>query len=69
MRVTLVPSSIALDGAVPSQYLISYLINDTIAIDAGSLGLYGSPQRQAATRPSDAASNSLPPSRSGSVIG
>jgi ribonuclease BN (tRNA processing enzyme) len=35
---------------VPSQYLISYLINDTIAIDAGSLGLYGSPQRQAAIK-------------------
>jgi ribonuclease BN (tRNA processing enzyme) len=50
MRVTLVPSSIALDGEVPSQYLISYLINDTIAIDAGSLGLYGSPRRQAAVK-------------------
>jgi len=47
MRVTLVPSSIALNGEEPSQYLISYLINDTLAIDAGSLGLYGSPQRQA----------------------
>src|SRR4051812_31374310 len=46
MRVTLVPSSIALDGEEPSQYLITYLINDTVAIDAGSLGLYGTPQRQ-----------------------
>jgi ribonuclease BN (tRNA processing enzyme) len=50
MRVTLVPSSIALDGEDPSQYLISYLINDTVAIDAGSLGLYGSPRRQAAIK-------------------
>jgi ribonuclease BN (tRNA processing enzyme) len=47
MRVTLVPSSIALDGEEPSQYLITYLLNDTVAIDAGSLGLYGSPRRQA----------------------
>jgi cAMP phosphodiesterase len=50
MRVTLVPSSIALSGEEPSQYLISYLINDSVAIDAGSLGLYGSPQRQAAIK-------------------
>jgi ribonuclease BN (tRNA processing enzyme) len=50
MRVTLVPSSIALDGSEPNQYLISYLINDRIAIDAGSLGLYGTPQRQAAIK-------------------
>jgi cAMP phosphodiesterase len=50
MRVTLVPSSIALDGEEPNQYLISYLINDTVAIDAGSLGLYGSPRRQAAIK-------------------
>jgi ribonuclease BN (tRNA processing enzyme) len=48
MRVTLVPSSIALDGEDPSQYLISYLINDSVAVDAGSLGLYGTPERQAA---------------------
>ena len=50
MRVTLVPSSIALNGEEPSQYLISYLINDAVAIDAGSLGLYGSPRRQAAIK-------------------
>lgn len=50
MRVTLLPSSIALNGEEPSQYLISYLINDSVAIDAGSLGLYGSPQRQAAIK-------------------
>jgi ribonuclease BN (tRNA processing enzyme) len=47
MKVTLVPSSIAEAGEEPSQYLISYLINETLAIDAGSLGLYGTPQSQA----------------------
>lgn len=43
----LVPSSIATDGEEPSQYLISYLINDSVAIDAGSLGIHGSPSKQA----------------------
>lgn len=51
MRVTLVPSSVGGEGTgpgeQPGQYLISYLINDSVAIDAGSLGLYGSPSRQA----------------------
>jgi len=47
MKVTLVPSSIAAGDEHPSQYLISYLINETLAIDAGSLGLYGTPQQQA----------------------
>jgi len=50
MRVTLVPSSISLNGEEPSQYLISYLINDTVAIDAGSLGIHGTPQKQANVR-------------------
>src|SRR5438067_4534121 len=43
----LVPSSIDADGEEPSQYLISYLFNDTVAIDAGSLGIHGSPRKQA----------------------
>ena len=30
------------------QYLSSYVINDCVAIDAGCLGMYGSPQDQAA---------------------
>ncbi len=47
MKVTLVPSSIAWAGEEPSQYLISYLLNETLAIDAGSLGVYGTPQSQA----------------------
>ncbi len=51
MRVTLVPSSITPDGGEePGQYLITYLINDTLAIDAGCLGLYGTPQQQARVR-------------------
>jgi ribonuclease BN (tRNA processing enzyme) len=47
MKVTIVPSSIPSAGEEPSQYLISYLFNDTLAIDAGSLGLYGTPAAQA----------------------
>lgn len=50
MRVLLVPSSIPAAGEGPSQYLISYLINDTLAVDAGSLGVYGTPQSQARVR-------------------
>jgi ribonuclease BN (tRNA processing enzyme) len=47
MKVTIVPSSIPSADEEPSQYLISYLINDTLAIDAGSLGVYGTPRMQA----------------------
>ncbi len=48
MRVTVVPSSFpSAGGEDPGQYLITYLINDVVAIDAGSLGLYGTPQEQA----------------------
>lgn len=51
MRVTVVPSSIDPGGRdAPGQYLISYLFNDTLAIDAGSLGLYGTPREQARVR-------------------
>ncbi len=48
MRVTLVPSSITpAGGGDPGQYLISYLFNDSLAIDAGCIGLYGTPDDQA----------------------
>lgn len=47
MKVTIIPSAVASSGEEPSQYLISYLINDTLAVDAGSLGLYGTPHAQA----------------------
>jgi metallo-beta-lactamase family protein len=50
MKVMLVPSSIVPDGEAPSQYLISYLINDTVAIDAGSLGYFGTPSDQSRIR-------------------
>jgi cAMP phosphodiesterase len=51
VRVTLVPSSIASEGGEePGQYLITYLFNETLAIDAGSLGVYGTPAQQARVR-------------------
>jgi ribonuclease BN (tRNA processing enzyme) len=33
-------------GATRRQYVSSYLINGTIAVDAGSLGIYGAPHEQ-----------------------
>ncbi len=47
MKVTLIPSSVSSDGVDQNQYLISYLINDTLAIDAGCIGFYGTPEEQA----------------------
>src|SRR6185436_12367272 len=39
------------DPAVPApQYLTCALLNDTIALDAGSLGLYATPEQQARVR-------------------
>jgi ribonuclease BN (tRNA processing enzyme) len=43
MKVMLVPS--ALSGS-SRQYLTTFLIGDTIAIDAGSLGFFGTPAEQ-----------------------
>ena len=48
MKITLLPSTFS--AASADQYLTSYLVNDHIAIDAGSLGFYKSPQEQAAIR-------------------
>jgi ribonuclease BN (tRNA processing enzyme) len=48
MKVTLIPSSIG--GGPDHQYLSSCLINDTVAVDAGCLGFWGSPQEQARVR-------------------
>lgn len=45
MKIRIIGSA-ARDPAV-RQYVSSYVINDCVAIDAGSLGLYGSPQDQA----------------------
>jgi cAMP phosphodiesterase len=46
MRVLLVPSSVSLEGE-DQQFLSSYLINDAVAIDAGSIGFFGTAQQQA----------------------
>jgi ribonuclease BN (tRNA processing enzyme) len=47
MKALLVPSALA---AAPYQYLTTLLVNGTVAIDAGSLGLYGSPEDQSGVR-------------------
>src|SRR5207248_2422917 len=47
MKVMLVPSALA---AGPLQYLTTLLVNDAVAVDAGSLGLYGTPADQARVR-------------------
>ena len=48
MKLTLIPSSIG--GGPEHQSLSSCLINDTVAVDAGCLGFWGSPQEQARVR-------------------
>jgi ribonuclease BN (tRNA processing enzyme) len=50
VKITLLPSAVSTGAAVPSQYLTTYLVNDTIAIDAGALGFHLTPQDQAAVR-------------------
>ena len=45
MKITLLPSS-AGPSAGDLQYLTTFLIDDTIAIDAGSLGFVGTPAEQ-----------------------
>src|SRR5205823_12507757 len=47
MKVMLVPSALT---AGPRQYLTAFLVGDSVAIDAGSLGFYGSPAEQARIR-------------------
>jgi ribonuclease BN (tRNA processing enzyme) len=47
MNITLMPSSVTERGPGQHQFLTSYRINDTLAIDAGSLGLAGTAQEQA----------------------
>ena len=47
MKVTLIPSSFSPDGVDQNQYLITYLFDDRLAIDAGSLGFYRTPFDQA----------------------
>ncbi len=49
MKLTLIPSTVS-GGASPLQYLTSVLVNDSVVLDAGSIGLYGTPQQQARVR-------------------
>jgi ribonuclease BN (tRNA processing enzyme) len=48
MTITLLPSSVA--DSDQHQYLTTYLVNGTVAIDAGSLGFYAAPDQQARVR-------------------
>jgi ribonuclease BN (tRNA processing enzyme) len=50
VKVTIVPSSVLADQLGCDQFLITYLINDTVAIDAGCLGFIGSVERQSKVR-------------------
>ena len=50
MRVTLLPSAAPGPGQPGRQYLTSFLLNETVAVDAGSLGLYRTPDEQARVR-------------------
>ena len=50
MKLTLLPSAVGGLPAPGPQYLASALLNDTIALDAGCLGLYGTPAQQAQIR-------------------
>lgn len=51
MRVRLAPSSFGAAGtAGPDQFLVTYLIDDRLAVDAGSLGLQGPASEQAKFR-------------------
>jgi len=46
VKVILIPATVAGSGPEHFQYASSAIVNDTIAIDAGCLGLYRSPQDQ-----------------------
>jgi cAMP phosphodiesterase len=48
VKITLLPSAMSKSGIVPNQYLTTLLVNDRVAIDGGSIGLYKSPKDQAA---------------------
>lgn len=48
MRIRLLGSSVR--DTARRQYVSSYLINGTVAVDAGGLGFYGTPQDQQAIR-------------------
>jgi ribonuclease BN (tRNA processing enzyme) len=50
VKVTLLPSTCGGVGVGSSQYLTTFLIDDRVAIDAGSLGFHREPHDQAAVR-------------------
>jgi ribonuclease BN (tRNA processing enzyme) len=50
VKITLVPSATSNRGASDHQYLTSYVINETVAIDAGAIGFYQGPAEQAGIR-------------------
>ncbi|MFN4258775.1 MAG: 3',5'-cyclic-nucleotide phosphodiesterase [Gemmataceae bacterium] len=47
MKIMLVPSSVRKQDNDPLQFVTSFLINDTVAIDAGCLGFFGAADEQA----------------------
>jgi ribonuclease BN (tRNA processing enzyme) len=49
VKITLIPSSVSAAG-VPRQYLTSVLIDESVVLDAGGIGLYRTPQEQARVR-------------------
>ena len=50
MKITLIPSASGVRSVESTQYSTSFLINDRVAIDAGSLGFHRQPSEQAAVR-------------------
>jgi len=46
VKVTMLPSTVSGVIGDPLQYGTSYIINDTLAIDAGTLGFHGTPKDQ-----------------------
>lgn len=50
MKITLIPSTVMGSGPRHYQYTTSALVNDTVAVDAGSLGFYQSAHDQAKVR-------------------
>lgn len=50
MKITLIPSSVDGGKDTSLHFLTSYRINDTVALDAGCLGLWGTPQEQASIK-------------------
>ena len=46
MKISLLPSSLGRNENCALQYLTSFLIDDVLAIDAGSLGFFRAPEQQ-----------------------